>query len=110
MGNTLQKWDKRWFVLSGGTSQLNYYKSERDAARGNPPAGSVECMRSQIERIAMTSSNAWGNAGYNIEFVLHTEERVLGLRAASEDAFRLWVSAIVTAGGRAPLQKNALSV
>ena len=33
------QWDKRWFVLRGGSTMLEYYKAERDADRGLPPAG-----------------------------------------------------------------------
>ena len=76
---------------------LEYYKAERDADRGLPPAGSVDVHGSTIERHDTTNQRA-----DVIEFVLHTSDRVLGLRTNSEDTFRLWVAAIVAAGGRAP--------
>ena len=99
----LSQWDKRWFVLRGGSTMLEYYKAERDADRGLPPAGSVDVHGSTIERHDTANQRA-----DVIEFVLHTSDRVLGLRTNSEDTFRLWVAAIVAAGGRAPLQKGTL--
>jgi hypothetical protein len=104
----LQKWDKRWFVLQGGSTTLNYYKSERDADNGKPPSGGVSCASAHIERASVTANSGWGSSGFEIEFVLHTAERMLGLRTNSEDTFRLWVGALVAAGARAPLQKDAL--
>ena len=80
---------------------LYWYKAEKDAERGSPPAGGIDCKGSHIERVANSMAE-------DIEFLIHTGERVLGLRTASEDTFRLWVGAIVTAGGRAPLTKAAL--
>ena len=63
---------------------LEYYKAERDADRGLPPAGSVDVHGSTIERHDTANQRA-----DVIEFVLHTSDRVLGLRTNSEDTFRL---------------------
>jgi len=98
-GNVLNKWEKRWCVLRGGSTMLYYYKNERDADKGLPPSGGVDCHGSSVERVT--------SAG-NIEFLLHTADRVLALRATNEDVFKMWVAAIVSAGGRAPLQRGAL--
>ena len=85
-------------------------QAERDADRGQPPAGGVDCHGSAIERVPSNGQRpGWGNAGFDIEFILHTSERVLYLRANSEDTFRLWIAGIVAAGGRAPLQAGPKS-
>ena len=34
IGNAVSKWDKRYFVLRGGSTTLSYYKHERDADKG----------------------------------------------------------------------------
>ena len=83
---------------------------DSDADRGQPPAGGVDCHGSAIERVPSNGQRpGWGNAGFDIEFILHTSERVLYLRANSEDTFRLWIAGIVAAGGRAPLQAGPKS-
>lgn len=112
-GNALSKYDKRWFVLRGGNTMLYYYKAERDADRGQPPAGGVECHGCAIERVPGEQKQGGAfssSSGFDIEFILHTADRVLNLRTNSEDTFRLWVAAIVKAGGRAPLQKGAFGM
>ena len=92
-GNMKPKWDKRWFVLRGGSTTLHYYKTERDADKGNTPAGGVECDGCNIERVPdklRSESGFSGLSGFDIEFILHTKDRVLNLRTDNEDTFRLW--------------------
>ena len=86
---------------------LQYYKSERDAEKGVAPSGEVDCQGGAVERVSECDHHS---NGFNIEFVLHTAERQLTVRTNSEDTFKLWVAAIVAAGGRAPLQKDAMGM
>ena len=47
MGNTLKKWDRRYFVLRGHA--ITYYKLDADVQRGTP-AGTFDCRGAKFER------------------------------------------------------------
>jgi hypothetical protein len=81
-------------------------QGQKEADKGSAPAGSVECHGTSIERLASDLKSGKGTS-WDVHFALHTPERVLHLKANGEDSFRLWVAAIVAAGGRAPLQNSA---
>ena len=88
-GNALSKWDKRFFKLNPGSGLLAYYKTESDAQKGKPPAGTASCHGAVIEKPA-------GAAGH--EFALRTLDRVLTMRAQSEGDASQWVAAFAGAG------------
>ena len=80
-------------------------QNEREAEKGREPSGGIDCHGSSIERLSRPTSAA---GGWDVEFAVHTADRVLTLRCQNDDSFRLWTSAIVAAGGRAPLQEEAM--
>ena len=61
----LEKWDKRWFALVG--SELRYFKSEDDLAKGKAPAGSIECLGANVSLKKVK--------GQVFRFTVHTESR-----------------------------------
>ena len=93
LGNTMAKWDRRFFVLRAGTSTLQYFKSERDASVGKKPAGELNCDGGEVKR---------ETAGGNV-FSISTPERVLTLRAESQQDVTDWTLAVVAAGGHTEL-------
>ena len=93
LGNTMAKWDRRFFVLKAGTSTLQYFKSERDASVGKKPAGELNCDGGEVKR---------ETAGGNV-FSISTAERVLTLRAESQQDVTDWTLAVVAAGGHTEL-------
>ena len=93
LGNTMAKWDRRFFVLRAGTSTLQYFKSERDASVGKKPAGELNCDGGEVKR---------ETAGGNV-FSISTAERVLTLRAESQQDVTDWTLAVVAAGGHTEL-------
>ena len=93
LGNTMAKWDRRFFVLRAGTSTLQYFKSERDASVGKKPAGELKCDGGEVKR---------ETAGGNV-FSISTAERVLTLRAESQQDVTDWTLAVVAAGGHTEL-------
>ena len=82
-------------------------QGQKEADKGSNPAGSVECHGTSIERLASDLKSGKGTS-WDVHFALHTPERVLHLKANGEDSFRLWVAAIVAAGGRAELGAGRL--
>ena len=80
----LEKWDKRWFALVG--SELRYFKSEDDLAKGKAPAGSIECLGANVSLKKVK--------GQVFRFTVHTESRELRLRASSHADFHMWNNAL----------------
>ena len=100
IGNAMIKWDRRWFVLSGPSEMLHYYKAESDMLRGRPPAGSVEMIGSSLEQ----------TGGGDGSFVVHTPSRVLTLK--TEEGTRdvqQWARAMVAAGAYCEFELGAPS-
>lgn len=100
IGNVLAKWDKRYFALPGGTSKLLYYKTERDAERGKAANGELNIEGCRVERILDAGGESAPDS-WPVMFSIDTDDRVLTLRTDSGDTLRLWVAAIVAAGGSA---------
>ncbi|KAL1510206.1 hypothetical protein AB1Y20_006535 [Prymnesium parvum] len=90
LGNRLQKWDKRWFAIAADSTRLCYYKSHVDRQNGRGPVGYVDCVDASVERV--------GGEG-ELTFAISTPERVLTVRAESEQSVQAWVRAILAAGG-----------
>lgn len=67
----------------------------------------MDLIGSSIERLSRPTSK---ETAWDIEFALHcpASNRVLTLKANGDDSFRLWVAAVVHAGGRAPLAADAM--
>ena len=76
LGNLVSKWDKRWFSIQGGSSTLCYHKTERDAERGKTPSGEINCDGAMIERVL---GGVNPSEGWEVQFALHVEGRVLTL-------------------------------
>ena len=92
-------------TLCARASPTTCSQNEREAEKGREPSGGIDCHGSSIERLSRPTSAA---GGWDVEFAVHTADRVLTLRCQNDDSFRLWTSAIVAAGGRAPLQEEAM--
>ena len=86
---------RRFFVLRAGTSTLQYFKSER-RFWGKKPAGELNCDGGEVKR---------ETAGGNV-FSISTAERVLTLRAESQQDVTDWTLAVVAA---APHRARAFS-
>ena len=88
IGNLQNKWDRRWFLLNqDGT--LSYHKTEKDAA----PAGSLDCCNSTLTTLTNPDSNGNGNL-----FTIKTKDRLITMRAASDDELSSWVKGDAVAG------------
>ena len=85
LGNFQDKWDRRWFVLSGDGT-LSYYRREEDAALGVAAAGSLMCRGGALGRFDDESDE--------LIFTLSTRGRVLTARAASDDELSSWMAAL----------------
>ena len=92
-GNSLAKWDKRYFVLASGSQMLAYHKTADDAESTTKPAlGTMPCIGSIV------SSDPEDGAIFSIAQV-GEQPRVLWARAESPAQARKWLDAIVAAGG-----------
>ena len=91
-GNSLAKWDKRYFVLAEGSSMLAYHKNAEDADAASKPAlGTMPCEGSIVACDA--------EDGTIISLAQVGEQpRVLWLRAESPELAGQWVAAIKAAG------------
>merc|ERR1712137_325 len=82
-GNAMDKWDRRWCVLSSD-GFLRYYKSKKEAASGAESSGELDCNECTVEvNLGMSSSI----------FMIRTHDRVLTLKAHS-DELQPWLDAI----------------
>jgi len=83
----LQKWDRRYFVLSCCGTTLSYYKSDDAFRKKEEPAGLVDCAgaRGFLKQI---------QKGDIHRFTIAARERELKLRAPTAE-FRAWASALL---------------
>jgi hypothetical protein len=103
IGNSLAKWDRRYFVLPSGSSMLAYHKVEEDASSiAKPALGTMPCQGSVValnpDEPTTFSMTATGE-----------NPRVLWLRAKSPELASDWVAAIVAAGGTQSSNKATAS-
>ena len=78
-----EKWDKRFFLLSG--SELRYYNSEDEMFKGRP-LGVIECAGAQLVLKEVK--------GGQYRFSVRTAARELKLRVSSATEYSKWESAI----------------
>ena len=97
----LEKWDKRYFVLSG--TQLVYYKGEDDHTKGAAALGGIELPGAELFLKEVQ--------GQAFRFTIKSADRELKLRAPNGPAYHNWADAIaplVKATGRDSSQSVAL--
>lgn len=88
-GNSLAKWDRRYFVLHDGSAVLAYHKTQEDAQSSSKPAlGTASCDGCVV------------NTDKDDQAVLHLtlKDRILSLRAANAAAAHEWMEAIAASG------------
>ena len=66
----LEKWDRRWFVLPAGATELSYYKSDKAGAAA---AGSIDCAGAHVFLKEVK--------GQTFRFTVRASTRELKLRA-----------------------------
>jgi hypothetical protein len=94
-GNSLAKWDRRYFVLHDGSSVIAYHKTQEDAESSSKPAlGTASCSGSIV------SLDESDDSVLSITLVGETTARVLWLRAPDSAGAQRWVDAIVRAGAK----------
>ena len=87
VGNLVNKWDRRYFVLADGV--LRYFAKSTSAAAEGEPLGEVDCTE------ALTESEV--DLARNFCFTVVTERRSLRLRAADRGAMGEWLAALARA-------------
>ena len=89
VGNSLSKWDKRFFVLRDGSSVVSYYKTEDDASSSSKPAqGTVTCVGGVVT----------SDEGDDVTFCLSNPDRTLYLKAGDAASRKQWMDALTGAG------------
>ena len=79
----LEKWDRRWFVLPAGGTELSYYKSDKAGATA---AGSIDCAGAHVFLKEVK--------GQTFRFTVRAATRELKLRAPTAAAYQKWVDAL----------------
>ena len=79
----LEKWDRRWFVLPAGGTELSYYKSDKAGATA---AGSIDCAGAHVFLKEVK--------GQTFRFTVRASTRELKLRAPTAAAYQKWVDAL----------------
>ena len=83
----LEKWDKRFFVLSAGGTELRYYHTAEEAHyQAQKPLGAVECIGAKVFLKA--------EQGELYRFTVLSAERELKLRAPDAASYRMWMEAL----------------
>ena len=83
----LEKWDKRFFVLSAGGTELRYYHTAEEAHyQAHKPLGAVECAGAKVFLKA--------EQGELYRFTVLSAERELKLRAPDAASYRMWMEAL----------------
>ena len=83
----LQKWDKRFFALAPGATQLKYYKSADAMKKGEEPLGVQECTGATVFLKEVTKKAEY-------RFTVKTSERELKLRAGTKEEYDAWQAAL----------------
>lgn len=106
LGNLQDKWDRRFFVLSvHGT--LAYYKSDSDVLRGISPHGVVDCRGGTVGQMDADDVSLDDDNGF--QFTLNTRDRVLMMRAQSEQEVEVWAAALGPVVARSMKQRAPAS-
>jgi stromal membrane-associated protein len=82
----LQKWDRRYFVLSACGTSLSYFKSDQSYRKREEPAGTVDCKGARAFLKQAQEGGVY-------RFTLVTRERELKLRATDAE-FEVWASVL----------------
>ena len=99
----LQHWEKRWFVLPAGSTELSYYKDEAHLQAGKP-AGAVELTgataflksHGRARGISLASRKSKGEEVYRFT-ILGTDkdgQRELKLKASCVEDYEEWEEAL----------------
>jgi small GTP-binding protein len=80
----LERWGKRYFVLSG--SEMHYFKHDEDHAAGKPPLGTTDVSGGTVFLKAVK--------GQTFRFTVRLAARDLKLRAANNADFQMWTKAL----------------
>jgi len=83
----LQSWDKRYFVLPPGDTELRYFKGDEDFRKGAEALGTVSCAGASMFLKEVTKDQQY-------RFTLRCKGRELKLRASSKVEYDLWSSAL----------------
>lgn len=107
IGNSLAKWERRYFVLADGTSMLSFHKVAEDAQPGGKPARGTMPCKGSIVSLDPNDPTAFSLSATG------EQPTVMWLRAESLQAAEKWIGAIVAAGATksscAEQQANALN-
>ena len=97
-GEMMRKWDRRYFKVAAGSSQLAYYKSKEECAAGKPPAGKLD--------VAGATLKVEEEAGGLYVMHLVTPTRTLSIRADAILPLESWVGALKAPGRVAAVERT----
>ena len=84
-------WDKRYFALPLGSTELSYYNSQHEFLASRPALGGVDVAGASLFLKEIKSGT--------FRFTVKSETRELKLKAESEAEYAAWMAALEGAGG-----------